>query len=51
MPHVPGLRSPHAKVGRLVIFGRMLDKIRLNARDALLPDYQPNLGDGAAADL
>jgi carbohydrate kinase (thermoresistant glucokinase family) len=45
MPHVPGLRSPHAKVGRLIIFGRMLDKIRLNARDALPPEYQPNLGE------
>jgi gluconokinase len=28
-----------------VIFGRMLDKIRLNARDALPPEYQPNLGE------
>jgi carbohydrate kinase (thermoresistant glucokinase family) len=45
MPKVPGLRSPHAKVGRLVIFGRMLDKIRLQAREALPPEYQPNLGE------
>ena len=29
MPYVPGLRSPYDKVGRLVYFGRMLDKIRL----------------------
>jgi gluconokinase len=45
MPHVPGLRSPYAKVGRLVYFGRMLDKIRLNAVGALPEDYLPNLGD------
>jgi len=35
MPHVPGLRSCYAKVGRLVYFGRMLDKIRLNAEGML----------------
>lgn len=45
MPHVPGLRSPYARVGRLVYFGRMLDKIRLHARGALPPDYVENLGD------
>ena len=45
MPHVPGLRSPHAKVGRLVFFGRMLDKIRLNAAGELPPAYCENLGD------
>jgi len=45
MPNVAGLRSPHAKVGRIVVFGRMLDKMRLNARDALPADYQPNLGE------
>jgi gluconokinase len=45
MPHVPGVRSPYAKVGRLVYFGRMLDKIRLHARGALPPDYVSNLGD------
>ncbi len=44
MPRVTGLRSPHAKVGRIVHFGRMLDKIRLNARGALPPDYHDNLG-------
>jgi gluconokinase len=45
--HVPGLRSPYAKVGRLVYFGRMLDKIRLHA-DGKLPvaDYAANLGKG-----
>ena len=47
MPNVPGLRSPYVKVGRLVYFGRMLDKIRLHARDALpVADYAANLGKG-----
>jgi hypothetical protein len=46
MPHVPGLRSPYVKVGGLVYFGRMLDKIRLKARGALPADYVPNLGKG-----
>lgn len=46
MPNVPGLRSPYAKVGRLVYFGRMLDKIRLHAKGKLPPDYVANLGDG-----
>ena len=46
MPHVPGLRSCYAKVGRLVYFGRMLDKIRLHAAGKLPADYQKNLGDG-----
>ena len=45
MPHVPGLRSPYAKVGRLVYFGRMLDKVRLHAAGKLPPDYVANLGD------
>ncbi|HRE84243.1 MAG TPA: DUF5069 domain-containing protein [Opitutaceae bacterium] len=45
MPHVPGLRSCYAKVGRLVYFGRMLDKIRLHAAGTLPADYQGNLGD------
>lgn len=46
MPAVPGLRSCYAKVGRLVYFGRMLDKIRLHAAGRLPPDYQHNLGIG-----
>jgi len=47
MPNVPGLRSPYLKVGRLVYFGRMLDKIRLHARGALpTADYAANLGKG-----
>ena len=45
MPHVSGLRSAYAKVGRLVYFGRMLDKIRLHAAGQLPADYQANLGD------
>lgn len=48
MPRVIGLRSPHAKVGRIVVFGRMLDKIRLHAAGELPPDYQGNLGAGRA---
>src|ERR1039457_2403560 len=45
MPNVPGLRSPYDKVGRLVYFGRMLDKIRLQSLDRLPADYVDNLGD------
>jgi hypothetical protein len=45
MPSVPGLRSPYVKVGRLVFFGRMLDKIRLQAAGRLPAEYQANLGD------
>jgi hypothetical protein len=40
------LRSPGAKVGGLVYFGRMLDKIRLHAKSELPAEYQPNLGKG-----
>ena len=45
MPHVLGLRSCYAKVGRLIYFGRMLDKIRLHAASRLPPDYTAQLGD------
>jgi gluconokinase len=41
-----GIRSPSAKVGGLVYFGRMLDKIRVHAKGELPADYQPNLGKG-----
>ncbi len=41
-----GLRSPSAKVGGLVYFGRMLDKIRSHAKGELPSDYQANLGKG-----
>jgi gluconokinase len=40
--HVPGLRSPHEKVGGIVYFGRVLDKIRLDAAGRLPAGY--NLG-------
>ena len=40
------LRSPFVKVGGLVYFGRMLDKIRVHAKGELPPDYQANLGKG-----
>ena len=43
---VPNLRSPGAKVGGLVYFGRMLDKIRLNAVGQLPDEYVKNLGGG-----
>lgn len=46
MPAVPGLRSVYAKVGRLVYFGRMLDKIRLLAAGRLPEDYRENVGIG-----
>jgi hypothetical protein len=41
-----GIRSPSAKVGGVVYFGRMLDKIRLHDKNELPADYQPNLGRG-----
>ena len=45
MPQIPGLRSVYSKVGRLIYFGRMLDKIRLHASGKLPSDYIPLLGD------
>ena len=45
MQNIPGLRSCYDKVGRLIYFGRMLDKIRLHAADQLPPDYAENLGE------
>jgi Domain of unknown function (DUF5069) len=44
--NVPGLRSCHDKVGAIVYFGRMLDKIRLHAKGKLPAEYQENLGRG-----
>ena len=41
---VPGLRNSSEKVGGIVFFGRMLDKIRLHAQGKLPADY--NLGTG-----
>lgn len=46
MPSISGLRSCYARVGRLVYFGRMLDKIRLHAAGKLPADYHANLGIG-----
>lgn len=43
---VENLRSPHATVGGVVYFGRMLDKIRLHAAGRLPSEYQENLGSG-----
>ena len=45
MPNIPGLRSCYDKVGRLIYFGRMLDKIRLHAAGKLPPAYHDFLGD------
>jgi hypothetical protein len=44
--NVPGLRSPYEKVGGLVHFGRMLDKISLQEEGKLPKEYQGNLGKG-----
>src|SRR5215469_8962256 len=41
---VPGLRPSSEKVGGIVFFGRMLDKIRLRAQGKLPADY--NVGTG-----
>ena len=43
MPSIPGLRSCYIKVGRFVYFGRMLDKLRLQAAGRLPDGY--NVGD------
>jgi hypothetical protein len=40
------VRSPGAKVGGIVYFGRMLDKIRVHAKGELPADYLPKLGGG-----
>jgi gluconokinase len=44
--NVAGLRSPHEKIGGMVYFGRMLDKIRLRAAGQLPAEYVANLGGG-----
>jgi len=41
-----GLRSPASKVGGIVYFGRMLDKIRQHQKGKLASEYQANLGRG-----
>jgi hypothetical protein len=40
------VRSPGLKVGGIVYFGRMLDKIRVHAKGELPADYHPKLGSG-----
>ncbi len=40
------IRSPAEKVGGIVYFGRMLDKIRAHAKGELPAEYQENLGKG-----
>jgi gluconokinase len=40
------VRSPADKLGGLVYFGRMLDKIRVHSKGELPADYLPNLGKG-----
>jgi hypothetical protein len=39
-------RSAYDKVGGIVYFARMLDKIRMDAAGRLPADYHPNLGKG-----
>ena len=46
MPTIPGLRSPHAVVDRLVYVGRMFDKIRLHHRGELPLDFHAALSKG-----
>src|SRR5438128_12114722 len=41
-----GLPSPYDKVGGLLYFGRMLDKIRSHAKGELPLEYEVNLGKG-----
>jgi gluconokinase len=43
---ISGLRSPHEKLGDIVYYGRMLDKIRLHAQGKLPEDYHKALGGG-----
>ena len=42
----PTLRSPYERVGGMVYFGRMLDKIRAQTKNQLPEDYQANMGKG-----
>lgn len=43
---MPMIRSPHDKVGGILHFGRMIDKIRANAANPLGEDYEPFMGKG-----
>jgi len=42
----PGVRSPHDKVGGMVYFGRMVDKIRRHQEGRLPDDLVENMGQG-----
>jgi hypothetical protein len=44
------MRSPSVKVGGIVYFGRMLDKIHAHAKGQLPAEYQANLGKGFDAE-
>lgn len=46
---IPGLRSPFDQVRGIVYFGRMLDKIRLNAAGKLPEGWQLTRGTGTGA--
>jgi hypothetical protein len=46
----PSPRSPRDKVGGLVYFGRMVDKIRLHVQGELPADYHENFGADDALD-
>jgi hypothetical protein len=44
-PHlIPGLRSPYDRVGGIVHFGRMIDKIHLHRQGKLPPSWVAALG-------
>ena len=43
-------KSPREMTNGMMYFPRMLDKIRLHAREELIEDYHPNLGKTNAAD-
>src|SRR5882757_4491500 len=43
---LPQIRSPHDKVGGVVHFGRMIDKIRAHAAAPLGENYEPVMGKG-----
>ena len=47
---IPELRSPYEKVGGIVYFGRMIDKIRLHEAGQLPPEYIEYLGAADAFD-
>lgn len=48
---IPGLRSPFEKVGDIVYFGRMLDKMRLAVAGNLPTGWQPTRGTAMRTNL